>query len=67
MTKSKNTRVSLSFLSARWNTTLTTAQREAWNLYAANTVVRDKRGKAFRVSGFNHYVRSNGKIVGPAF
>lgn len=52
-------RASLSFLCARWSQTLTAAQRLAWNVYASNVAVLNKLGESIKLSGFNHYIRSN--------
>lgn len=45
-------------VSAQWLTLLTTAQREAWDLYAENTPMTDSLGQSFLLSGHQHFVRS---------
>lgn len=44
---------------ARWKSTLTDAQRSAWEVYAANVPLVDTLGFPRNVSGMNQYVRSN--------
>ena len=46
-------------LSIAWQNTLTQAQRDAWDLYAANVTVLDKQGQSIYLTGLNHYIRSN--------
>jgi hypothetical protein len=46
-------------LTEHWNTTLTAAQRTAWNLYGANVPVLDRFGASINLTGFQHYLRSN--------
>jgi len=46
-------------LTTRWSQTLTSDERTAWNLYAANVAMKNKLGETVRLSGFNHYIRSN--------
>lgn len=52
-------RASLAFLTDRWATDLTQAQRDAWDLYASNVSVKNRLGDDIYISGFNHYLRSN--------
>jgi len=52
-------RASVAFLTERWGSTLTAAQRTAWNLYASNVVMTNRFGESMNLSGFNHYIRSN--------
>lgn len=42
-----------------WATVLTTAEREAWDTYAANVSVLNALGDAIFLTGFNMYIRSN--------
>jgi hypothetical protein len=50
-------------LAQRWNSTLLTAQRSAWNNYAANVAVKDKLGQDIYLTGLNHYLRSNCALI----
>jgi len=43
----------------RWNDTLSNAQRTAWNLYASSVNWLNALGETVKLTGFNHYVRSN--------
>lgn len=52
-------RAALALLTTQWSTTLTAAQRTAWNLYGANVVMLNKLAENINLSGFNHYIRSN--------
>lgn len=52
-------RSTLAFLTQRWSQTLTSAQRTAWNLYAASVLMKNRLGEAIHLTGFNHYIRSN--------
>lgn len=45
-------------LSSGWNN-LTEGQRADWNVYAANTTLRNRLGDQIKISGISHYVRSN--------
>ena len=46
-------------LTARWSQTLTANQRTAWNLYADSVNMKNRLGEVVKLSGFNHYKRSN--------
>lgn len=52
-------RVSVQSLAPIWSGTLTQAQRDAWEVYAANIVRKNKLGSAIKIKGFNHFIRSN--------
>lgn len=49
----------LNDLSTRFRDILTQAQRNAWNLYASNTVWKNKLGADVHLTGQNHFIRSN--------
>lgn len=46
-------------LAQRWSSALTQAQRDQWEVYAANITRQNKLGAQIFLTGFNHYVRSN--------
>lgn len=46
-------------LSTRWGSTLTAAQRSAWETYAANVPMENALGDAIFLTGINMYCRSN--------
>lgn len=50
----------MAMLVERWSETLNAAQRTAWNLYGNSVSMKNKLGEAIFLSGFNHYIRSNG-------
>lgn len=52
-------RNSLANLVALWNSTLTAAQRDAWNVYGDNTPTTDSLGEPRQLSGINWYVACN--------
>lgn len=52
-------RDAVAFLSARWSSTLTLAQRTAWNLYGSSVAMLDAMGATIYLTGYNHYIRSN--------
>lgn len=46
-------------LSIAWETVLTQANRDGWDVYAANVTWVNRLGQSIKLSGLNHYVRSN--------
>lgn len=52
-------RVAIQSLAQRWSNVVTQAQRDAWEVYAASIVRTNKLGAQIKLSGFNHYIRSN--------
>jgi hypothetical protein len=46
-------------LNRTWLFILTPAQRAGWNTYAFNVPVRDRLGEFRRLTGHNHFIRSN--------
>ncbi|GAI98516.1 unnamed protein product, partial [marine sediment metagenome] len=52
-------RTVLAYLTERWAETLTPEERDAWNAYAAGVAMKNKLGETIKLSGFNHYFRSN--------
>lgn len=59
----QSVRAALALLTTRWSTTLTPAQRTAWNTYGTNVAMKNKLGEVIYLTGFNHYIRSNCNIV----
>lgn len=49
----------MSMYSQMWSQTLTQAQRDGWNTYAANVQVLNPLGDSINISGQNHYLRAN--------
>lgn len=49
----------LALLASRWTTILNSAQRAAWETFAANVSVLDKLGQSINLSGLNWYLKSN--------
>jgi hypothetical protein len=52
-------RSAFSSLATAWTDDLTPAQRDGWNDYATNAIVTDVFGDERRISGINHFIRSN--------
>lgn len=52
-------RQAVSTLTSRWSDVLTDADRFRWNLYAESITVLNRLGQERKLSGINHYVRSN--------
>ncbi len=46
-------------LAVLWQTTLTAAQRTAWDTYAANVTVVNRIGETVNLTGLQMYIRSN--------
>ena len=46
-------------LTIAWQNTLTDAQRNGWEVYAANVSWINKLGQTVHLTGLNHYIRSN--------
>jgi len=57
--RQQEVRTVLAYLCERWAETLTSVQRDAWNTYAAAVAMKNKLGETIKLSGFNHYIRSN--------
>lgn len=62
-TRQTAVRALLGDLSNVWTTTLTQAQRAAWELYAANVPLINPLGEARNVSGINMFVRTNSVML----
>ena len=56
-------RAIIAYLATQWSGTLTQAQRNAWEVYAAAITRQNKLGAQIKLTGFNHYVRSNAPIL----
>lgn len=52
-------RVAVQFLCDVWKTTLTQNQRDAWEVYGAAIVRTNALGAQIKLTGFNHFIRSN--------
>lgn len=50
-------------LSIAWETDLTQAQRNGWNVYAANVTWKNRLGQDVNLTGLNHFIRSNTQLV----
>lgn len=59
-TNRQNTvRTAVSMLAARWKSDLTQDHRDAWEVYAAAITRANKLGGQIKLTGFNHFIRSN--------
>jgi len=52
-------RAAMAALSVQWSQVASATQRTSWELYATNVVMKNKLGEAIKLSGFNHFMRSN--------
>lgn len=52
-------RNSFATIASRWNSTLTQAQRDAWDTYGANVAVIDGLGNSIHLTGLNWYIACN--------
>jgi len=46
-------------LTTAWSNTLTAANRAAWDVYAASIDWQNRLGETVKLTGFNHFIRSN--------
>lgn len=53
----------LTSLVEHWRSTLTQAQRDAWMVYADSISMQNSLGEQIKLSGYNHYIRSNQAIL----
>ena len=56
-------RAALTLLTQVWASTLTAAQRTAWNLYASNVAMKNRLSQTIHLTGFNHFIRSNNVLA----
>lgn len=52
-------RTAVQFLAPYWSSTLTAAQRAAWEVYAAAITRTNKLGEQIKLTGYNHFMRCN--------
>lgn len=52
-------RLIMATLVQAWSSTLSTAQRAAWDVYGANVAMLNRLGEQVFLPGFNHFIRSN--------
>lgn len=53
----------VSFLAEYWHTVLTAVQRAAWEAYADAVLMQNKLGDSIKLTGFNHFIRTNSAIL----
>ena len=58
-TQQQAVRAVIQYLTEYWSETLSDAERTAWNLYADSVAMKNKLGETTKLSGFNHFIRSN--------
>lgn len=56
-------RNAMSYLVEYWHSTLTAAQRTAWETFAQAIAMQNKLGETIYLTGFNHFVRANIELV----
>ncbi len=52
-------RSAIALLTEVWNETCSAAQRAAWKAYADAITMKNALGESIKLSGFNHFIRSN--------
>jgi len=52
-------RAIVSYLAEYWHEDLTAVQRGAWDTYAAAVSMKNRLGESIKLTGFNHFIRSN--------
>lgn len=52
-------RAAIAWLTDHWSTTVSSDQRIAWQLYADSVNMLNRLGEVMRLSGYNHFIRSN--------
>lgn len=61
--RQQTARAIISALVAEFGLTLTAAQRSAWAVYADAISVVNRLGESIKLSGYNHFIRSNSVIL----
>jgi len=61
--RQQTVRANMGTVAHRWTNVLTQLQRDGWNEYAAEVEVTNRLGETIKLSGFNHYCRSNSAIL----
>lgn len=56
-------RAALADFAQRWSNVLTQAQRDSWDLYAANVPLNNSLGEPRNITGLNMYIRSNSLLL----
>lgn len=56
-------RAVLAYLTDRWLETVTQSERDAWGNYASAVGMKNRLGESSKLSGFNHYIRSNASLL----
>ncbi|MBA7618974.1 hypothetical protein ES703_26306 [subsurface metagenome] len=52
-------RSAVAYLTELWSDELNAAQRTAWGVYGSNVAMKNKLGETIKLTGFNHFIRSN--------
>lgn len=53
----------VAYLAEAWHDQLSSTQRTAWETYAAAISMKNKLGEVIKLTGFNHFIRSNSVIM----
>lgn len=56
-------RAVVAYLTDRWLEVVIDAQRIAWGDYARAVAMKNRLGESIKLSGFNHYIRSNAPLL----
>lgn len=61
--KQNKIRAVVQYLAQYWSNTLTQLQRDGWEVYAAAITRTNKLGAQIKLTGFNHFIRSNTPLL----
>ncbi|HUW44890.1 MAG TPA: hypothetical protein VMW50_03750, partial [Dehalococcoidia bacterium] len=56
-------RTIMSYLAEFWHSELDATQRGLWDTYAAAVAMTNRLGETIHLTGFNHFIRSNGVVM----
>lgn len=62
-TRQNVVRAIIQLLAQAWSNVLSQLQRDGWEVYADNIVRTNALGAQIKITGFNHYIRSNAPIL----
>jgi len=61
--RQESARTIMSHLAEYWHSNLTAVQRGLWDTYAAAVAMKNRIGETVHLTGFNHFIRTNGSHV----
>lgn len=61
--RQESARAIVSYLAEYWHNDLEPAERGLWDTYAAAVAMKNRLGETIHLTGFNHFIRSNGVLL----